>query len=183
MINGKTVLAVIPARGGSKRVPLKNLRVYRGKTLIEWAADAAKQSKYIDYLVLSSDDDRILAEGKRLGLTSIKRPDWLATDRAMSEGAIVHLLYTHQWADWSVLLQPTSPLRTAEDIDTALERAQLGTGCISFNEFGNRNGAVYVAHTTTMLSKIEFSRETMDQFIIMPNERSLDIDYAPDFDR
>jgi len=69
-IDGKTVLAVIPARSGSKRCPGKNFRLYKGKTLIAWAWDAAKASKYIDTVKLSTDDDR---------------PPELCTDTASSE--------------------------------------------------------------------------------------------------
>lgn len=180
MINGQSVLAVIPARAGSKRVPDKNFRPYKGKPLIEWAVESARQSKYIDDLVISSDSDRI-AEAD-LDAVFLLRPPWLSTDTAMNEGVLIHTLYTHWWADWIVLLQPTSPLRTAADIDTAIERAWLGRGCITFNEYGKRNGAVYVTRSIELIAHATFHPETFDQFLIMPNDRSLDIDYATDFD-
>lgn len=182
MINGQTVLAVIPARAGSKRVPDKNLRPYRGKPLLEWAVEGARKSKYIDRLVISSDSTRVRELAEKLKVDADARPEWLSTDTAMNEGVLIDLLYTRYWADWVVLLQPTSPLRAAADIDTCLERAQLGRGCITFNEYGKRNGAVYVTRSTELISHATFHPETFDQFLIMPNERSLDIDYATDFD-
>lgn len=183
MINGQSVLAVITARGGSKRVPMKNVALYRGKPLVQWAIEAARGSKYIDDFCVSSDDDNILRVAEQFDAPLLKRPDWLATDKAMNEGVLVHTLYTWKWADWIVLLQPTSPLRTAEHIDAAIERAQLGNGCVTYNEYGRRNGAVYVARSISLISYIEFKPETLDQFLEMPNECSIDIDYAVDFDR
>jgi CMP-N,N'-diacetyllegionaminic acid synthase len=182
MIDGQTVLAVIPARAGSKRVPDKNLRDYRGKPLLQWAIDGAKGSKYIDRFFVSSDSPAILALADTLDAPILQRPAWLSGDSAMNEGVLIHTLFKHYWADWVVLLQPTSPLRTAADIDTCIERAQIGRGCITFNEHGRRNGAVYVTRSTELIAHAAFHPNTFDQFLIMPNERSLDIDYATDFD-
>lgn len=183
MIDGKTVLAAIPARAGSKRVPDKNLREYRGKPLLQWAIEAARGSKYIDSIVVSSDDSRILEIATDMHARALRRPAWLSGDKAMNEGVLIDLLYTFQWHDWVALLQPTSPLRTSEDIDTCIERAQLGRGCITFNEYGKRNGAVYVTRSTELVAHAAFHADTFDQFLVMPNERSLDIDYASDFER
>ena len=162
MIQGKTVFAVIPARSGSKRCPGKNFREYRGKSLIGWAVDAAKASKYIDTVKLSLDADR---------------PPELCTDEASCEDVLRH----HQAQTphgWIVLLQPTSPQRTVEDIDACIERAQLGHGCIS-TFHGKTNGAVYVA-TAEWLSKHDFSHAGLMKYE-MPEERSLDINYESDF--
>ena len=181
VINGKTVLAVIPARGGSKRVPGKNRRFYNGKWLVAWAAEAARCSKYIDELVLSSDDPVVLEQGRKLGITSLERPAWLATENAMNEGVLVHMLYTHRWCDWTVLLQPTSPKRTSADIDSCIERAQVGVYCVSMDEYGKRNGAVYVCKSEKLISSIQFEPNMDSHFYIMPNGRSLDIDWETDF--
>lgn len=183
MINGKTVFGIIPARGGSKRVPSKNIKPYQGKPLIAWAIESAKQSKYLDYFVLSSEDDQILAIGKDCGAKCIKRPDFLATDKAMNEAVMAHLAYTYckELPDWMVLLQPTSPHRTGEDIDTCIERAQAGSGCVTYNEHGKLNGAVYVVKTELFLSLVNFDKSLFDQFLIMPQAKSLDIDYPQDF--
>src|SRR3990167_8100481 len=180
--DGKTVLAVIPARGGSKRVPRKNLREYRGRPLIAWAINAATGSKYIDKLVVSTEDEEIrntagywmLAElGSYL---IVNRPPELATDDATCEDVLRDATKLHP-ADWLVLLQPTSPLRTAEDIDACIERAQLGQGCISTFQY-QTNGAVYVA-TKEWLAQHDFSHMGLLKYE-MPEERSLDINEESD---
>ncbi len=178
MINGKSVLAVIPARGGSKRVPRKNLREYQGKLLIEWAWFAAMRSKYIYKLFLSTDDEEIAAVGRRYNITVLTRPPELATDDASTEDVLRHALKVYP-ADWVVLLQPTSPLRTSEDIDACIERAQMGNGCISTNMRGEPNGAVYVA-TAEWISKHEFSHLGLTRYR-MPESRCLDINTEEDF--
>lgn len=179
-INGQSVIGIIPARGGSKRIPRKNVQLYKGKPLIEWAVSAARDSKYLDGFCVSSDDAEMLEMAAKLDAEAIVRPAWLATDKAMNEGVMTHLLYTWRWADWVVLLQPTSPQRTGQDIDTCIERAQQGNGCVTYNEHGNKNGAVYVARSTYLIAGIRFTPEMLDQFLIMPNDRSLDIDYPAD---
>jgi len=183
VINGQSCIAIIPARGGSKRLPRKNLAHYRGKSLIDWAVRAAKGSKYLDDFCVSSEDTEILTHALKAGAQILKRPDWLATDKAMNEGVLVHSLYTWKWADWIVLLQPTSPQRTAEDIDTCIERAQPGHGCLTYNEHGQRNGAVYVCRSIELIARIEFPREAFEHFLLMPNNRSLDVDYPQDLER
>jgi len=163
MIDGKTVLAIIPARGGSKRVPMKNLREYRGKSLLQWAVDEGKKSSYIDLLVVSTDDLEIAGAALKLGCTMISRPPELATDTSSSEDVMRCVLQavTSPY-DWIVLLQPTSPNRTVEDIDGCIERAQMGYGCISVTD-DVTNGAVYVATAewlktpSTVLSRTDSS--------------------------
>lgn len=181
MINGESVMAVIPARAGSKRVRDKNLRGYEGTWIVERAFNAARASRYIDKVVLSSDSHAILQRGLDLGMMVLERPAWLADDRATCEAVLLNVLYTWQWADWIVLLQPTSPLRTTEDIDTCIERATMGTGCITYNEKGARNGAVYVTRSKHLASRVEFSKDTFDQHLIMADTRSVDLDYIQDF--
>ena len=177
MINGKTVLAVIPARGGSRRVPRKNLREYRGKPLLWWAAKGANASKYIDHVILSTEDNEIMAIAAAMGYFIMPRPDSLATDTASSEDVLRDVLQYHPH-DWVVLLQPTSPLRTTADIDACIERAQLGNGCISTCR-GKTNGAVYVA-TAEWLAEHDFSHMGLLKHE-MSEERSLDIDNEADF--
>jgi CMP-N-acetylneuraminic acid synthetase len=126
MIEGLRVLALIPARGGSKGLPLKNIQQCAGRPLMGWTVEAAKASKYVDAIHVSSDSDGILEAARLLGVGAIKRPDELATDEAETAPAVLHTLDTLEDEDAAfdvcVLLQPTSPLRTAEDIDGALER-------------------------------------------------------------
>lgn len=178
MIQGKTVLAVIPARGGSKRVPRKNLKPFRGKPLLLWSVEAAKKSKYIDRLLVSTEDEEIF-QLARMFVEVALRPVELATDEASSEDVLRHVLESRPH-DWAVLIQPTSPLVTAEDIDGTIERAQMGHGCLSVERgTGRTNGAVYVA-TSEWLSKHDFRHMGLMKYV-MPDERSLDINEEADF--
>ena len=178
-INGQAVLGIIPARGGSKRVPRKNLRWFRDEPLFYWTAAAAEKSRYIDLLVVSTEDAEIKELAQALMLEVLDRPAELATDEASSEDVIRHALTIHK-ADWVVLLQLTSPLRLAEDIDACIERAQMGYGCISINRAtGEHNGAVYVARPE-WLAHHDFSHMGLMKYL-MPEERSLDLNTEEDF--
>ncbi len=122
MLNGKTFLAIIPARGGSKRLPRKNVLDLVGKPLIGWTIDAAKNSKYIDRIVVSSDDAEILQIAHDLKVEKIKRPNELASDTSTTFAVIEHVIQQCVCKfDFIVLLQPTSPLRNARHIDEAIE--------------------------------------------------------------
>lgn len=121
MYRGSRTLAVIPARGGSKGIPRKNLAIVGDRTLIAHAADLIARLDWLDDAVLSTDDSEIAAEGLRVGLEVVNRPADLATDAASNVG-----VWRHAWLDSerrfdtrydiSVLLQPTSPLREASDV-------------------------------------------------------------------
>lgn len=119
------ILAIIPARGGSKGIPKKNIAMLAGKPLIEYSIDQAKHSKYLDKIVVSSDDQEILEVARGLGAETILRPTELAQDMSKMDGVIKHALDTLEQQGYVpelvVLLQPTSPLRTAKIIDTAIE--------------------------------------------------------------
>lgn len=117
----KTFLAIIPARGGSKRLPRKNILNLCGKPLIAWSIEAALKSKYISKVVASSDDEEILNISKIFGADIIKRPDELASDTATTFDAIKHTIDNFKKYDYIVLLQPTSPLRNEKHIDEAIE--------------------------------------------------------------
>jgi len=121
MYKNKTFLAIIPARGGSKRLPRKNVLDLAGKPLIAWTIEAGLKSKYIDKLIVTSDDKEILNIAKKYGSDIIKRPDELANDTATSFDAIKHALVNVDTYDYIVLLQPTSPLRNQKHIDEAIE--------------------------------------------------------------
>jgi len=179
VINDQTVLAVIPARGGSKRTPRKNIRPFRGKPLLLWSIEAARKSKYIDMLVVSSEDQEILQAALAVDCFINERPAELATDTASSEDVLRYCL-AKQPADWIVLLQPTSPLRTAEDIDNCIERATLGDACVSYRMDRTKNGAVYVARREWIMRN-DFSNTATMRYT-MPDERSLDVDYPEQFE-
>jgi len=121
MYKDKTFLAIIPARGGSKRLPRKNVLDLAGKPLIAWSIEAGLESKYIDSVIVSSDDDEILEIAQKFGSETLKRPDELASDMATSFEAIKHTIENVDSYDYIVLLQPTSPLGTAKQIDEAME--------------------------------------------------------------
>ena len=122
MIDGKAILAIILARGGSKRLPGKNILDLAGKPLIAWSIEAGLNSKYIDKVVVSSDSDQILNISKKYGTKIVKRPSALASDTAASFDAIKHTIdIRDEKFDFVILLQPTSPLRNNGHIDEALE--------------------------------------------------------------
>ncbi|MCK5099983.1 MAG: acylneuraminate cytidylyltransferase family protein [Desulfobacteraceae bacterium] len=122
MFNGKQILAVIPARGGSKGVHRKNIKIAGGKPLIAWVIEAAKKSKYIDRLILSSDDSEIISVAENFGCDApFVRPAQLAQDRSTVSDVIIHTLHKIPDFDYIMLLQPTSPLILAEDIDGCIE--------------------------------------------------------------
>ena len=121
MYKNKTFLAVMPARGGSKRLPHKNLLDLCGKPLIAWSIDAGLQSKYIDKVVVSSDNKNILDIAAKFKADIIKRPKKLASDTATSFDVLKHAIDNLESYDYIVLLQPTSPLRNDRHIDEAIE--------------------------------------------------------------
>jgi CMP-N,N'-diacetyllegionaminic acid synthase len=122
MIDGKTILAIVPARGGSKRLHRKNVLSLAGKPLILWSIEAGSKSKYIDKLVVTSDDKEILGVSEISGVQQIVRPKELASDESSSFSVVQHVIETiDETFDFIVLLQPTSPLRNEIHIDKALE--------------------------------------------------------------
>ena len=121
------MIAIIPARGGSKGLPGKNILPLCGKPMIAYTIEAAKQSKYIDRVIVSTDDQKIAEIALQYGAeVPFLRPDFLASDTAQ---AVDNYIYTIERLskEWNtpieefVVLQPTSPLRIAEDIDGAIE--------------------------------------------------------------
>ena len=121
MYKNKTFLAIIPARGGSKRLPRKNVLDLNGKPLIAYSIEAGLDSSYIDKVVVTSDDDEILTISKKYGAVTINRPNELASDTATTFDAIKHAVDNYEKYDYIVLLQPTSPLRDRDHIDKAIE--------------------------------------------------------------
>ena len=125
MINEKTVLGVVPARGGSKSVPRKNIRMTAGKPLIAWTIEEAHKSKYLDRLVLSSEDQEIMEVASRYGCeVPFQRPAELALDDTPGMAPVLHALDELPGYSYVVLLQPTSPSRSVEDIDGCIARCE-----------------------------------------------------------
>lgn len=127
-------LGIIPARGGSKGVPRKNIRPLAGKPLLAWTIEAALASK-LDRVIVSSDDAEIISIANSYGeLAPFVRPPDLATDRAETLPVVKHAVRYVEEHDGPVeivaLLQPTTPMRSAGDIDNGLEKIRE-TGCDS----------------------------------------------------
>lgn len=144
MIGDKRVIAIIPARGGSKGLPGKNIRPLCGKPLIGWTIEKALGSKYVDVVTVSTDDRAIAEAARRHGAAvPFLRPAELATDTASTYDVIRHVLAHYEESegltfDYVLLLEPTSPLREDDDVDRMLEaldaRADDFDSCISVGE-------------------------------------------------
>jgi CMP-N,N'-diacetyllegionaminic acid synthase len=148
VIAERSVLAVIAARGGSRGLPRKNVLPFRGRPLIAWTIAAAQASRRIDRLVLSSDDPEIIARAGELGCEApFRRGPDLSGDAASSIDVVLDALDRVPGYDIVVLLQPTSPLRTAADIDGALERmsAAGAASCVSVQAASNHPWLVFGA--------------------------------------
>lgn len=115
------LIGIIPARAGSRRLPGKNLRPLAGKPMIDWTLEAALGATSLDAVAVTSDDPGVLARAAAFGAAAVLRPPDLADDAAPVAAAVLHALACLSGA-WSgvVLLQPTSPLRLASDIDGAV---------------------------------------------------------------
>lgn len=125
MYKNKTILAVIPARGGSKGIPKKNVIEINGKPLIEYTISEALNSKYIDRVIVSTDSQEIADVSMKCGAdVPFIRPHTLAKDESKTIDVIIHLLsklsYQNEKYDYLILLQPTQPLRKTFHIDEAI---------------------------------------------------------------
>ncbi|NLM70942.1 MAG: acylneuraminate cytidylyltransferase family protein [Synergistaceae bacterium] len=122
MYKNKKSLAVITARGGSKRLPKKNVRLLGAMPLIAWTMTAALESRFLDRVILSSDDAEIIAVAREFGCeVPFVRPDSLAQDSSTSADVLLHAIGSlEDRYDYAVLLQPTSPFRMGDDIDAAV---------------------------------------------------------------
>ena len=121
MYKNKRCLGFLPARGGSKRLPKKNVLNLKGKPLISWSIEAGLRSRYIDKLVVSSEDEEILSIAAEHEVETLIRPDELADDKTSSFDTIKHTLDNSKEYDYIVLLQATSPLTNQTHIDKAIE--------------------------------------------------------------
>lgn len=137
------ILGIIPARGGSKGIPRKNIKMIAGKPLIAWTIEAAKKSKLLDSFVVSTEDSEIAEISRKYGAEAIDRPVELAGDEASTLSVLQHVISIVE-ADTVVVLQPTSPVRDRDLIDRCIRRYQetgvdnLATGFIcKFMEYGS----------------------------------------------
>ena len=129
------ILGIIPARGGSKGVPGKNIKLLNGKPLLQYTSEIALESKFLTDVILSSDDNQIIKVAKSLGIqVPFLRPEELAQDTTPTIDVIIHALrwYENQaiFFDAVCLLQVTSPFRTVAFLDQAIEKF-IASGCDS----------------------------------------------------
>ncbi|MBI5401570.1 acylneuraminate cytidylyltransferase family protein [Candidatus Wolfebacteria bacterium] len=136
MYKSKKILGIITARGGSKSIPRKNIKNLNGKPLIAYTIEAAEKSRLLTRFVVSTEDAEIVAVSKQLGASvPFIRPMELAQDDSASIDVVIHAInwlkdsLTEKY-DYIMILQPTSPLRTAEDIDACIEKI-IDTGADS----------------------------------------------------
>lgn len=211
MIGDKRVLGLIPARAGSRGLPAKNVRPMAGKPLIAWTIEAAQGSRLLDQILVSTDDVAVAAVATEMGCPPpFMRPAKLAGAEASVIDAIAHALEQvgGRW-DYIVLLQPTSPLRRADDIDAAIrlcdetgapsvisvspalkpalfqavvdgEGRLVDAATPSEGAAVTLNGAVYVGRPERLLVDRTF-RISGARALVMAPERGWDVDSLFDF--
>jgi CMP-N-acetylneuraminic acid synthetase len=121
------VLAVIPARAGSKGLPGKNFLTFCGKPLIQWTLEAAIEVQEISLVVVTSDDERVLELARSLGITAHRRSPELSGDLSQASDVIADVIATFPGYENLIYLQPTSPLRGQVHITEALKKFNLGS--------------------------------------------------------
>ena len=205
-------IAIIPARGGSKSIKGKNIKLLNNKPLIAYSIEIANSSEKIQETIVTSDSHEILQISKKYEAETILRPCELANDIIHPEPSIVHALLNFLenkgfLPQCTLMLQPTSPLRTSKHIDDAINKYLRGKYdsliSISYsfkkhkfsvgikknylirekNKFNNKylfiNGAIYISSIKKFLkNKSFFSRKT--GFFLMPKKYSLDVDTKKD---
>ena len=184
MISSKSILAIIPARLGSKRLKYKNIKLFKGRPLFVWSYIAAKKSKYIDKIFISTESKRILNYAKKYGYRSnLLRSKKISKDKTSSEEVILDVLRKNKKFDYFILLQPTSPLRTNFDIDRSINLiiSKKKNFLVSINRENKKyNGAIYINKIDKFLKEKKFSNEKKI-FFKMSKKKSIDIDRIRDF--
>ena len=205
MYQEQNILAVIPGKKTSRRLPEKNLKSLAGRPLISYSVEQAKNSTTVDRVILSTDCDKLAYIGEAYGADIIKRPAELATDTATAEDVVLHVLKSlPETYEIVVCLQPTSPLRFVADIDDAVRMlvdtpdASSVVGVTLFRaailriedglvehihhetpEFFRANGAIYATYVR-FLEQSFYNGRCLPY--IMGEERSIDIDTPFDFE-
>lgn len=190
------IIGLIPARGGSKGIPNKNIKMICGKPLIVWTIEKAKRSRLLDKVIVSTDSDTIAEIAQKAGAEVLKRPDYLATDTASTQDVMVHALRCFP-ADILVLLQPTSPCRTEGLIDECILEFQeqdydsLATGWIcDYKEYGKNtlprqqingffydDGNVYVIKAENILKGDRYGTKIRHKIISRYENAEIDDEY------
>ena len=188
------ILGVIPARGGSKGIPQKNIRQVCGKPLIAWTIEAAQQSVLMDRWVVSTEDPEIARISRLYGAEILDRPPQLATDTTPTSHVLKHAL-DHVSADIVVLLQPTSPIRSSGLIDRCIRQFQdtqadsLATGFMcKYQEYALDNnlrrqdragffyddGNVYVLRASMVSAGEQFGEKI--ERVLLDREQNIEVD-------
>lgn len=194
------VLGVIPARGGSKGIKRKNIKIINGKPLVYWSIKAAQESKLLDKFIISTEDSQIKAVAESFGAEVMDRPCSLARDFSTTLAVLQHILKHNPHVDIIVLLQPTSPVRDGRLIDTCINKFidsgkdSLATGFMSLQyEWGvNQNtprqkltgwfyddGNVYVHKAKSILNGVWVSKNKCP--LVIPKKFNFEIDDEIDF--
>lgn len=167
MIRGQSILAIIPARGGSKGIPKKNIRNFAGKPLIAWTIQEAGKSKYLDRFILSSEDREIIRVAKTWGCeVPFVRPVELAGDDTPGIEPVIHAINNiGRHYDYVVLLQPTSPLRTAGDIDCCIQFCirKNAPCCVSVSQASKNPYWMYTLTGQQKLSPVLKTKSSIDR--------------------
>lgn len=183
------LIAIITARGGSKRLPGKNIKIISGKPLIAWTIKVALKVKEINRVIVSTEDVTITGIAKSYGAeVPFLRPSELAEDNTPSIDVVIHAIKELglNEDDYILLLQPTSPLRTSEDIENTISimHTHKPDAVVSTTEGTEKpNGALYLNRVRSLLESRSFYPSGKTRWYIMPTERSIDIDTEDDFDR
>ena len=133
MFNNNKILVVIPARGGSKGIPRKNIRLLDNKPLISYSIEAAKSSEYIDDVVVTTDDSEIALISEKFGASVVRRSEELSSDEIPLDPVIYDAMIQKEKQafdeyDIVITIQPTSPLLKTSTIDKAIEKVQFFYG-------------------------------------------------------
>tara|TARA_B100000902_G_scaffold8533_1_gene10693 strand:+ start:9108 stop:9827 length:720 start_codon:yes stop_codon:yes gene_type:complete len=182
MYKKKKIIAVIPARSGSKRLVNKNIKKLNGKPLVEWTIKAALSSKLIDKIFVSTDSQRIRDISTGCGLeVSFLRPSKFSKDKSPTWEAVIHALDKFKEMgekfDYIALLEPTSPLRAKNDIDKAIKKIINNSKAETLVSLGK----IYLEHPK--ISKKINSKKFVDPYIAVKKKihqsQELDIAYFP----
>ncbi|MGN7762046.1 acylneuraminate cytidylyltransferase family protein [Paenibacillus sp. 22594] len=172
MIDNKKVLAIIPARGGSKGIPRKNIKQLAGKPLIAWTIEEANKSRYIDRLILSSEDPEIIEIAGAYGCEApFVRPKELSEDTTPGIAPVMHAINQLPDFDYVVLLQPTSPLRLIDDIDGCIENmVNVGApACVSVTKTDKSPYWMYTLQSNKILKPLIEQHETITRRQELPD--------------
>ena len=187
MLFGKSIVAIIPVRLGSRRLKYKNLKIFKGKPLFLSTLLLAKKCKMIDEVIVSSENKNILL--KLEGIKNVVfrlRPKKLASDKAKASGVILDVLKKTKISfDYFIYLQPTSPLRNIFDIECSLKKVicknRKSLTSVSENNFAP-NGAIYISKVDEYIKTERFLKNFLNNYK-MPKNRSIDIDHINDFEK